>query len=95
MRIDLKPRTFVTIVLVIAILVAGYFYKKKTAPERAYKAEIYKLRLVEEHQRLEILVKEQGTTLAAIKKAAEDATPTFNLTSVQQEEKRKVLEEAN
>lgn len=95
MRLELKPRTVVAVVIVIAIVVTGYFYMKKTAPERAYKTELHKLRLVEEHQRLEIEVVKQRATLNAMKKAAEDAMPTYNLTPAQAEEKKKVLEQAN
>lgn len=79
MNIEAKPRTLVTLGVIIAFLVAGYFYIQKTKPERMYKAELRKLRIIEEHQRLEIEVANQRATLNAMKKAAEDAVPTMRL----------------
>jgi len=95
MNIEAKPKTVVTLILVIAVLVAGYLYMKKTAPERAYKEELRKLRLIEEHQRLEIEVAKHSATLEAMKKAAEDAMPVYSLTPIEQEKKQKALEEMN
>ncbi len=95
MNIEAKPRTVVAVMLMIAILVGGYFYMKKTAQVRRYKAEIKQLRMISEHQALEIEVANQRATLNAMKKAVEDAIPTYNLTPAQAEEKKKVLEEAN
>lgn len=95
MNIEAKPRTVVVVVVAIVIVVGGYFYVKKTAPERAYKVELKRLRLVEEHQRLEIEVINQRATLNAMKKAAEDAIPKYTLTPAEKEEFEKSLEEAN
>ena len=88
MNIELKPRKFIAIGLAIAILVVGYFYMKKTAPKRAYKAEIRQLRMISEHQGLEIEVVNQRATLEAMNKAAKAGTPTFNLAPPEPEAKR-------
>lgn len=69
----------VVVIVVLIIGIGGYFWLKKTAPERAYKVELKRLRLVEEHQRLEIEVIKQRATLNAMKKAAEDAVPKMRL----------------
>ena len=95
MKIEAKPRTVIAVVVVIMILVGGYFYREKTKPERTYKGELRKLRLVEEHQRLEIEVANQRSVIESMKKAAKDAVPKYTLTPEQQEEKREALEEAN
>jgi len=79
MNIEAKPRTLVAVVVAIVIVVGGYFYLQKTKPERMYKAEIHKLRLVEEHQRLEIEVMKQRALLDAQKKATEAAIPKMRL----------------
>ena len=79
MKIEAKPRTLVAIGLLIAILVGGYFYLQKTKPERVYKSELRKLRIIEEHQRLEIEVANQRATLNAMKKAAKAAVPRMRL----------------
>lgn len=88
MNIEAKPRTLITVGIIIAFLVAGYFYIKKTAPERAYKAELRKLRIIEEHQRLEIEVTKQRAILDAMKKAAEDAVPKYTLTPEQKQDRK-------
>lgn len=93
MKIDLK--TFIAVIVTILILVGGYFYMKKTAPKRAYKKELRTLRLVEEHQRLEIEVAKQRATINSMKKAAEDAMPVYTLTPAQQKEKDEAIEEMN
>lgn len=92
MNIEAKPKTVVTLVLVIAVILAAYFYLQKTKPMRTYKTEVKRLRIIEEHQRLEIEVTKQKATLDAMKKAAEDAMPTYTLTPEQKEEKKKVME---
>ena len=92
MEIKVKPSTIVKIVLVVAILVGGYFYIKMTAEVRRYKAETKQLRLISEHQEFEIKVIEQKAKLGSLK-----ADPTMPPTESprEQELSRKVLEEAN
>ena len=92
---EVKKSTLVMVVMIIAVLVAGYFYYQKTAPERKYVKELKALRLVEEHQRLELEVANQRATLDAMRKAAEDAVPKYNLTPAEAEDKQKALKEAN
>lgn len=94
MNIEAKPKTLVTVGILIAFLVAGYFYLQRTAPKRAYTAELQKYRLIEEHQRLEILIMKQKVELDAMKKAAEAAIPKYNLTPAQAEEKKKFREQS-
>lgn len=79
MKIEAKPRTLVAIGIMIAIVVGGYFYMKKTKPKRVYMRELRMLRIVEEHQRLEIEVANQRAKIQAMKKAAEDAVPKMRL----------------
>jgi len=92
MEIKVKPKAVVTVVLMIALLVCGYFWMKKTAPKRAYKAEIKQLRMISEHQGLEIEVVKQRATLEAMNKGA---VPTVNLPPVEPEAKRQAAREAN
>lgn len=68
MEIKVKPRTIVTVGLVIAVLVAGYFYLIKTAEVRRYKAETKQLRLIDEHQKLELSIIRQKAELDELQK---------------------------
>lgn len=80
MNIEAKPRTVIIAVLIIAVLVGGYFYREKTAPERKYKWEIKQLRLMSEHQGLEIEVIKQGKELSVLKAELERKKPVYKLT---------------
>lgn len=78
-------KTIITVLITILILLGGYFYVKRTAPVRSYKAEIKQLRLISEHQSLEIEVQKQKIEIEAIKKAAKKNTPTYELTPKESE----------
>lgn len=84
MKIEAKPRTLVKIGLAIVILVGGHFYMKKTAPARRYKAEIKQLRMIDEHQSLDIKVYKQKIELEAIRRKiaqrGAQGKPTYKLT---------------
>jgi len=95
MKIEAKPRTLVAAVLVIVILVGGYFYMNKTAPKRAYVRQLKDMRLIHERQQLDIEIYEQQKRLAAIKAEKEAAIPTYELTPAQKAEKTKVIEGLN
>lgn len=86
MNLEVKPRMVIAVVLTIAILVGSYFYIRKTAPEWAYKAEIKKLKLISEHQALEIEVARQRFELAEIKKNIDKNTPTIELAPAKSQE---------
>lgn len=78
MKIDLK--TIIAVMVTVVILAGGYFYLQRTAQERAYKAEIKKLQLIQEHQALEIEVAKQKIEFAAIKRGTNRNSPVINLT---------------
>lgn len=72
---------FLTIIfMTVLILVGGYFYMQKTGPQRAYKAETKKLRLMKEHQTLQLEVMELNAEIARLQAEAEKNTPTYELT---------------
>lgn len=73
-------KTIITVLVTILILAGGFLYVKKTAPIRAYKAEIKQLKLISEHQALEIEVQRQKMEIEAIKKAIKKKSPTYKLT---------------
>jgi hypothetical protein len=76
---DGLSKIIVAVVLTLFAIGGGYLYFTKTAPERAYKAEIYKLKLVREHQALELEATKQRIELDAIKKEIDRKTPTMRL----------------
>jgi len=77
---ELKERHWVIFFLVMVIALCGYMYFKKTAPERKYKSEIKQLKLISEHQDLELEVALQRKDLEQLKKEAEQNMPRLNLT---------------
>ncbi len=98
MEIKVKPRMIVEVVIVIAIVVGGYFYMVKTAEIRKYKTEIKQLRLIDEHLKLEISVIRQRSELTEIKKGPQRSAPPQMPpmeSPREQELSRKALEEAN
>jgi len=76
---QVKEKHLVIIIIAVVIAIGGYMWFKKTAPERKYKGEIKQLRLISEHQGLEIEVIKQRAKLAAMKKAAKAAIPAMRL----------------
>jgi len=73
-------RTIITVLLTILILGACYLYIKKTDTTRRYKAEIKQLKMISEHQALEIEVQRQKIEIEAIKKEIQKNAPSFKLT---------------
>lgn len=78
MKIDSKMP--ITVMVTVMVLVGGFFYMKKTTPTRTYKAEIKQLKLICEHQALEIEAQKQKMEIDAIKKEIEKKTPAYKLT---------------
>jgi len=75
-----NAKTIITVLVTILLLCAGYLYIKRTAPTRQYKAEIKQLKLISEHQALEIEVQRQKMEIEAIKREVEKQTPSYKLT---------------
>ena len=90
MEIKVKPKTIVAVVIVIAILIGGYFYMRRTAEMRQYKTEIKQLRLITEHQGYEIKVIEQKAKLESLK-----AGPTMPPAESPREQELRRKAEAN
>jgi len=76
MKVDSK--TFIAVVVTMVILLGGYFYLQKTKQERAYIAEIEMLKLISEHQALEITVAKQKIEFANIHKGAKQQVINLN-----------------
>lgn len=76
---DALVKVILGVVITLLLIGGGYLYLNKTAPERTYKGEIYKLGLVKQHQALEIEVTKQKIELDAIKKEIERKTPNMKL----------------
>ncbi len=98
MEIKVKPRMIVEVVIVIVILASSYLYWVKTAEVRKYKKETRQLRLIDEHQRLEISVIRQKSELTEIQKNPQRSAPRQMPpmeSPREQELSRKALEEAN
>lgn len=77
---QIKEKHLIIIILAVAIAVCGYLWFRKTAPERKYKWEIKQLKLIQEHEALEIEVAKQRAKLEAMRKAAEANRPAYKLT---------------
>jgi len=75
-----SEKTVIAVVLTVLILVGGYFWMQKTAPKRAYKAETKQLRLMKEHQTLQIEVMNLNAEIERLQAEAKKNTPTYELT---------------
>ena len=95
MEVKLSPKKIVVAVVAVLILVGGYFYLQKTAEVRGYKAETKQLRLISEHQEVEIKVIEQKARLESLTKGPPDPPIPPSESPREQELRRKALEEAN
>ena len=93
MEVKLSPKKIVAAVVVIAILAGGYFYMKQTAEVRRYKSETNQLRLISEHQEVEIKVIEQKARLDNFKRGAPSRPPMPPAESPREQELRRKAEE--
>jgi len=90
MEVKLNPKKIVVVLLIAVVLAGGYFYMKQTAEIRRYKAEINQLRLISEHQELEIKVIEQKAKLDNLKRGVPPMPPAE---SPREQELRRKVEE--
>lgn len=78
---EVKEKHYVLFILAVVIAICGYVWFKRTEPIRKYKAEIKQLKLISEHQDLEIEVALQLKDLAELKeKSSPRNVPQYNLT---------------
>lgn len=95
MEVKLSPKKVVVVMLIAAVLAGGYFYMKQTAEVRRYKSETNQLRLISEHQEVEIKVIEQKARLDNLKKGVPSTPPMPPAESPREQELRRKAEEPN
>ena len=75
----IESRTIIAVLVTVVILVGGFLYMKGTAQERAYKAEIRKLKMISEHQALEIVLAKQKKEMQSLQQPVTTLTPATPL----------------
>ena len=87
---------YVVVALVtLTLAMGGSYLWRRGASERKYREDIDTMRMIKEHLELELIIPQLRGRLAAAKKQAEAAMPTYTLTPEQRADKAEKLRQMN